>query len=47
MYSREEIRRRKAAAKKAEKKKPAKRRTRTKAIPIPRQPEVVEEEDAA
>jgi SET domain-containing protein len=47
MYSREEIRRRKAAAKKAKKKKPAKRRARTKTVPIPRQPHVVEEEDAA
>jgi uncharacterized protein len=47
MYSAEEIRRRKAAARKAEKKKAAKRRARTKAIPIPRKPEVEEEEDAA
>jgi hypothetical protein len=47
MYSPEEIRRRKVAARKAEKKKAAKRRTRTKAIPIPRPPEVIEEEDAA
>jgi len=47
MYSPEEIRRRKAAAKKAEKKKPAKRRTRTSTVPIPRKPQVAEEEDAA
>jgi hypothetical protein len=47
MYSPQEIRRRKAAARKAEKKKPAKRRSRATEIPIPRRPQVVEEEDAA
>jgi uncharacterized protein len=47
MYSPQEIRRRKAAAKKAGKKKPAKRRSRTKTLPSPRSPEVIEEEDAA
>jgi hypothetical protein len=48
MYSPEEVRRRKAAAKKkAAKKKSAKRRSRATEIPIPRPPEVVEEEDAA
>jgi uncharacterized protein len=47
MYSREEIRRRKAVAKKAKKKKAAKRRAGTGAIPVPRQPQVAPEEDAA
>ncbi|MGA8086165.1 MAG: SET domain-containing protein-lysine N-methyltransferase [Terracidiphilus sp.] len=47
MYSPQEIRRRKAAARRAEKKKAAKRRSRATEIPIPRQPAVVEEEDAA
>jgi uncharacterized protein len=47
MYSPQEIRRRKAAAKKVKKKKSAKRRSRTKTLPSPRSPEVIEEEDAA
>ncbi|MGA7243751.1 MAG: SET domain-containing protein-lysine N-methyltransferase [Terracidiphilus sp.] len=47
MYSPQEIRRRKAAAKKVKKKKTAKRPTRTKTLPAPRAPEVIEEEDAA
>ena len=46
MYSPEEIRRRRVAARKT-RKKPAKRRARTTEIPIPRQPEVVEEEEDA
>jgi len=47
MYSPQEIRRRKAAARRAEKKKKTKRRSRATEIPIPRRPEIVEEEDAA
>ena len=48
MYSPEEIRRRKIAARKAKKKKSTRRPTRTRAIPLPRTPEIaVEEEDAA
>ena len=46
MYSPQEIRRRKAAAKKAATKN-TRRRSRATEIPIPRRPEVVEEEDAA
>ena len=47
MYSPEESRRRKAAAKRAAKKKQIRRRTRTTEIPLPKKPEVVEEETAA
>jgi uncharacterized protein len=49
MYSPKEIRRRKAAAKKATKKKQVRRRVRVRPteIPIPRRPEMEEEEDAA
>jgi uncharacterized protein len=47
MYSQQEIRRRKAAQKRAAKKKPAKRRTGTTEMPVPRQPDVGEEENAA
>jgi hypothetical protein len=47
MYSPKEIRRRKAAAKKVAKKKSARRRSRATEIPVPRRPEVEEEENAA
>jgi SET domain-containing protein len=47
MYSREEIRRRKAAARRAAKKEQVERRPRTTTIPIPRQPDTAEEENAA
>ena len=47
MYSREEIRRRKAAAKKVSKKKAAKRGPRVKEIRLPQRPDVDAEEDAA
>ena len=47
MYSREEIRRRKAAARRDEKRKAAERPPRTRTIPIPREPDAVEEENAA
>lgn len=47
MYSPQEVRRRKAVARKTAKKKSGRRRNRATEMPIPRRPEVDEEENAA